>query len=68
VSAGRLKSSLVNTTQASCSERSESAARYRRTTVPANKHEKLVFVPSDDVDPDYGVQQPGNSGAAAAAA
>ena len=32
VSACRLKSSLVNTSQASCSERSESVARYRRTT------------------------------------
>jgi hypothetical protein len=45
----------------------ESAARCRRTTVPANKHEKLVFVPAHDVDPDYGVQRPGNSGAAAVA-
>jgi len=46
----------------------ESAARCRRTTVPANKHEKLVFVPSDDVDPGHGVQRRGNAGAAAVAA
>jgi hypothetical protein len=46
----------------------ESAARCRRTTIPANKHEKPVFVPSDDVDSDCGVQRQGNPGAAAAAA
>jgi hypothetical protein len=31
------------------------------------QHEKLVFVPSDDVDPGHGVQRPGNAGAAAVA-
>jgi hypothetical protein len=38
-----------------------------RTTIPANKHEKLVFVPFDDVDSDHGVQWRGSPGAAAAA-
>jgi hypothetical protein len=45
----------------------KSAARCRRTTIPANKHEKLVFVPSDDVNPDRGVQRRGSPGAAASA-
>jgi hypothetical protein len=39
-----------------------------RTTIPANKHEKLVFVSSDDVHLDHGVQRRGNPGAAAAIA